>query len=246
MRKLLERVANRLGKHGSFELDPAISAGDLVILLAHLAARVWRGAWLRLRMRRAAGLVMVGRGVRVRHARHLSAGRNLIIDDFAEVMALSRQGIVCGDHVTIGAFATIKPSNYYGRDLGQGLTIGDRSNIGAYSYVGCSGKITIGSDVMISPRVSLYAENHVFGDATRPMRDQGVKRAPIVIEDDCWIASGAIILAGVTVGRGSVVGAGSVVTHDLPPYSVAVGAPARVLRSRRASALAEVDDDARA
>ncbi|NLG26918.1 MAG: acyltransferase, partial [Chloroflexi bacterium] len=68
---------------------------------------------------------------------------------------------------------------------------------------------------------------------SRPMRDQGVAREPIVIEDDCWIASGAIVLAGVTIGRGSVVAAGSVVTHDVPPYSVVAGMPARVLRSRR-------------
>lgn len=233
MRKILERLVGRLGKHGSFELDPALSATDLVVLIAHMAARVLRGCWHRVGMQRAKGLVMVGRGVRIRHARHLAAGRNLIIDDYAEVMALSHQGVVCGDHVTIGAYATIKPSNYYGRELGQGLSIGDRSNIGAYCYVGCSGKITIGADVMISPRVSLYAENHRFDDISRPMRDQGVAREPIVIEDDCWIASGTIVLAGVTIGRGSVVAAGSVVTRDVPPYSVVAGIPARVLRSRR-------------
>jgi len=244
MRQLVERLANRLGKHGSFALDPALSTGDLLALLAHNAGRLVRGLWVRLRFRRSDGLVMVGRGVRLRHPRHLSAGKNLIIDDYAEIMALSRQGIVCGNHVTIGAFATIKPSNYYGRDLGEGLIIGDRSNIGAYCYVGCSGLITIGNDVMISPRVSLYAENHNFSDPERPMRDQGITRQPIVIEDDCWIASGAIILAGVTVGRGSVVAAGSVVTHDVPPYSVAAGSPARVLRSRRENSSREDDSHA--
>jgi acetyltransferase-like isoleucine patch superfamily enzyme len=233
MRHLVERLAARLGKHGSFALDPLLSGRDLFCLLTHNVGRALRGLWVRLGMRRAASLVMVGSGVRVRHARHFSAGKNLIIDDYAEVMALSRQGVVLGDHVTIGAFATIKPSNYYGRDLGEGLMVGDRSNIGAYCYVGCSGLITIGNDVMISPRVSLYAENHNCADVDRPMREQGITRQPIVIEDDCWIASGSIILAGVTVGRGSVVAAGSVVTRDVPPYSVVAGVPATVLRSRR-------------
>ena len=246
MRAIVERLAGSLGKHGSYALDPALSTMDLVALLWHNGVRVLRGVCLRLRMRRAAGLLMVGRGVRVRHARYLVAGRNLIIDDYAEVMALSQRGVICGDHVTIGAFATIKPSNYYGRDLGEGLVIGDRSNIGAYSYVGCSGLITIGNDVMISPRVSLYAENHNFADPARPMRDQGITRAPIIVEDDCWIASGAIILAGVTIGRGSVVAAGSVVTHDVPPYSVAAGAPARVLRSRLADAPEQAGGNAEA
>ncbi|MDX1747308.1 MAG: acyltransferase, partial [Halobacteriales archaeon] len=55
----------------------------------------------------------------------------------------------------------------------------------------------------------------------------------LTIEADCWLGAGVVVLAGVTVGRGSIVGAGSVVTKDLPPYSIAVGAPAKVIRRRR-------------
>jgi acetyltransferase-like isoleucine patch superfamily enzyme len=66
------------------------------------------------------------------------------------------------------------------------------------------------------------------------MKLQGVTRDPIVIEDDCWIASHSIVLAGVTIGRGSIVAAGSVVTKSVPPYSIVAGSPARVIRSRLA------------
>src|SRR6185437_9532866 len=106
------------------------------------------------------------------------------------------------------------------------------SNIGAYCYIGCAGLIRIGSNVLMSPRVSLYAENHNFSDPTRPMKEQGVTREPIVIEDDCWIASHSVVLAGVTIGRGSIVAAGSVVTKSMPPYSIIAGVPARVIKSR--------------
>ena len=61
-------------------------------------------------------------------------------------------------------------------------------------------------------------------------RDDGGKAAPITIEDDAWLATRAVVLKGVTVGRGAVVAAGAVVTKDVPPYTVAAGVPARVIR----------------
>jgi acetyltransferase-like isoleucine patch superfamily enzyme len=116
--------------------------------------------------------------------------------------------------------------------MGEGLRIGNNSNIGCYAYIGCSGHVTIGDNVMMGPNVSIFAENHNFNDLDRPMQQQGVTRKPISIEDDCWIASGTTVLAGVTIGRGSVIAASSVVTQDIPPFSVAAGAPARIIRSR--------------
>jgi len=85
---------------------------------------------------------------------------------------------------------------------------------------------------MISPRVSIYAENHVFNEVTQTIKSQGVVRKNVVIEDDCWIAANSIILAGVTIGKGSVVAAGSVVTTDVPPYSVVGGVPACIIKKR--------------
>ena len=232
MRAFIERIVNRLGKHRAFSLDPQLTMADLSRMIFQMTVWTLRGLWMRFRIKQAAGLVMLGQGVRIRYPAYLQVGKNFVVEDYAEIMALSRQGIVCGDNVTIGAFATIKPSGYYGRNLGEGLRIGDNSNIGRYSYVGCSGLITIGRNVMISPRVSLYAENHNFQDTERPMKEQGVTRESIKIEDDCWIASGAIILAGVTIGKGSIVAAGSVVTRDVPPFSIVAGSPARIIRSR--------------
>ena len=86
---------------------------------------------------------------------------------------------------------------------------------------------------MMGPRVSIYAENHVFDDPTILIKDQGVEKKEVVIEDDCWIASNSIILAGVTIGKGSVVAAGSVVTENVPTYSVVAGVPAKWIKSRK-------------
>jgi acetyltransferase-like isoleucine patch superfamily enzyme len=87
--------------------------------------------------------------------------------------------------------------------------------------------------VICGPRVSFHAENHVYTDPDTPIRLQGVTRRGIVVEDDCWIGAGSMILDGVRISRGCVVAAGAVVTRDVPPYSVVAGVPARVIKSRR-------------
>lgn len=179
------------------------------------------------------GLVLVGKGASIRYARHLHAGKDFIIEDYAELNCLAKQKIIIGNRVSIGKFAVVRPSNIYGGDIGEGLKIGNNSNIGPFSYIGCSGYIEIGDNVMISPRVSIYAENHVFDSTDLLMKEQGVRKEFVKIEDDCWIASNSVILAGVTIGKGSVVAAGSVVTKDVPPYSVVGGVPAKIISSRK-------------
>lgn len=206
---------------------------DKNLTLLRLIPFFVRGCFQRLFFGSSAGLVLVGQGASIRFARHLHAGRDLIVEDYAEINCLARQKIVFGDRVSIGKFAIIRPANAYGGEMGEGLQVGNNSNIGPYCYIGCSGLIRIGNNVMMSPRVSIYAENHVFEDPALPMKDQGVNRQFVVIEDDCWIAANSIILAGVTIGKGSVIAAGSVVTKDIPPYSIAAGVPAQIIKQRQ-------------
>lgn len=206
---------------------------DVFTTLITITAYLIRGGYQRLYFNGASGLVMIGKGVTLRYSNHLLAGKDLIIEEYAEVNCLSTRNITLGDRVTIGRNAIIRPSNSYGGPIGEGLRIGNNSNIGAYNYVGCSGYIDIGNDVMLGPRVGLYAENHNFADTNIPIKDQGVTKKFIKIEDDCWIGANAIIVAGVTIGRGSVVAAGSVVTKDVPPYSVVAGSPSRIIKKRK-------------
>jgi acetyltransferase-like isoleucine patch superfamily enzyme len=204
-------------------------------LVRKLVPMVVRGTLLRPWLKRGSGIPFVGRGGRVRGAGQLSVGRRVIIEDFAEIQATSMQGVQFEDNVSIGSFTMIRPSGYYSRELGVGLRVGPRTGIGAGSYIGCSGGIDIGADVMFGPGVRLFAEDHIFSSTDQTIKEQGVVRAPIVIEDDCWLGSGVIVTSGVTIGRGSVVGAGSVVTRDVPPYSIVAGNPAKVVRNRLAS-----------
>jgi acetyltransferase-like isoleucine patch superfamily enzyme len=94
------------------------------------------------------------------------------------------------------------------------------------------GNIKIGKKCMIAAHSGIYANNHNFADPMTPIQQQGLTRKGIVIEDDCWLGHGVTVLDGVTIGKGSVIGAGAVVTKNIPPFSVAVGIPARVIKSR--------------
>nr|UDH00760.1 acyltransferase [Rhodococcus opacus PD630] len=102
-----------------------------------------------------------------------------------------------------------------------------------YNTVWGQGGVVIGRDCLLGPNVVIVSENHVYSDEDMPIRFQGEQRLPVAVGDDCWLGAGVVVVAGVTIGDGSVVGAGSVVTGDLPPGSVAVGSPARIVGSRR-------------
>jgi galactoside O-acetyltransferase len=101
------------------------------------------------------------------------------------------------------------------------------------------GDIKIGKRCMIASHSGIYANNHNFSNPLEPIKHQGVTRKGIVIEDDCWLGHGVTVLDGVTIGQGSVIGAGAVVTKDIPPFSVAIGVPAQVIKNRMSQQLSE-------
>ncbi|MBE7081631.1 MAG: maltose O-acetyltransferase [Clostridiales bacterium] len=87
---------------------------------------------------------------------------------------------------------------------------------------------------MMGPYVIFYAQNHCTSNPDIPMREQGMAEIkPITIEDDVWIGARVVVLPGVTIGKGSVIGACAVVSKDVPPYSVFVGNPGRVVKNRK-------------
>src|SRR5262245_52944473 len=115
----------------------------------------------------------------------------------------------------------------------SGIRLGRRTFVGEGTIMRGQGGIRVGDNVLFGPGVQVLAVNHVFSDPERPVMEQGITAEGIVIEDNCWIGAGALILDGVTIGRGATVGAGSVVTSSVPAHSLAVGSPARVIRDLR-------------
>lgn len=212
-------------------MDKNIQSADKINILFRTGIKFLRGSVRRLFLKEAHGMLLIGKGVQISHGKHIRCGRNVKFEDYSEIHGLCDE-LVFGNNVTISRGVMIRPSSYYGNDYGKGLVMGDNSSIGPYGYVGCSGKITIGKNVMFGPKCSLFAENHVFYDTQTSIKRQGVKQKGITVEDDCWIGSNVTILDGVTIGEGSVIGAGTLVTKDVPAGSVVVDKRDKVLRSR--------------
>jgi galactoside O-acetyltransferase len=96
----------------------------------------------------------------------------------------------------------------------------------------CGGRIIIGNDVMIGPNTVMRASNHKFNNLYESIINQGHVPGEIHIEDDVWIGANVSIVPNVRIGKSSVIGAGSVVCSNIPPFSVAVGNPAKVIKIR--------------
>jgi acetyltransferase-like isoleucine patch superfamily enzyme len=147
------------------------------------------------------------------------------------VDGLSRRGIEIGDNVMIGPYCVIRASSL--TNLGEGVRIGRGSSMDAYSYIGAGGGVSIGDSVIMGQHVSFHAENHRYERLDIPIKQQGITRKGIVVEDDCWVGSNATFLDGAQVGRGCVIAAGAVVTGTIPAYSVVAGVPGRVIKTRK-------------
>ena len=111
------------------------------------------------------------------------------------------------------------------------LTVSDNVSINSGVTILAQGGVSIGEYTMISPGVTIVSVSHDYSKLGKEAWDGQIKK-PVIIGRNVWIAAGAIILPGVTIGDGAVVAAGSVVTKDVPPYTVVAGLPAAVTKER--------------
>ncbi|MDQ1284076.1 MAG: hypothetical protein QG620_424 [Patescibacteria group bacterium] len=177
------------------------------------------------------GFFYVDNNVRIKMFSNVILGKNAYLD-YGCYLHACPSGIEIGENSVIMHNSVIHVFNFVGLPhasikIGRGVFIGENSVIRG------QGGVTIGNDCLISPKVSILAVNHSFASADLLIKDQPLDAKGIIIGDDVWVGGGATILDGVKIGRGSVIGAGSVVTKDIPEFSVAVGNPAKVVKSRK-------------
>ncbi len=172
-------------------------------------------------------------------ARKLADGLRSLLDLGCYLHALRLLHYTAYSHVrekrkiAIGRGAGIAPNVSFRNGerihIGAGTHIGER----CYLWAGAqTGRITIGSGVSLAPQVFITASDYRFVAGQR-FREQPRRERDVRIGDDVWLGTGVVVTAGVTIGDGCIVGAGAVVTHDLPPNSIAVGVPARVVSARK-------------
>lgn len=227
----LVSVVRRVKHDEAFDVDPAIGLLDLASVFARRAAMGLRGLVLALRTGRPAVPVFVGKGVVVTNARHLRIAPGVTIGDYCRLDCLGSEGVILKRGSTLRRGVHVEVTSVL-RQVGVGLTLGERAGVSEGCYIGAKGRVEIGSDTIIGPGCRVIAEDHVFERADTTIRAQGVTRRGITIGSDCWLGAGVTVLDGVVVEDGCVVGAESLVTGTIPALSVAYGVPARVVRTR--------------
>jgi len=137
-----------------------------------------------------------------------------------------------GDQFTTGYYCRLNAINMF--DYEPVLKIGDRVQINDSVHIACASKIEIGDDCLIASRVFITDHQHgsfpVEPEFKIPVASRACSVAPVKICSNVWIGEGVAVMPGVTIGMNSIVGANSVVTKDIPSNSIAVGAPARVIK----------------
>jgi len=128
---------------------------------------------------------------------------------------------------SIGKYSTVEDFATINNGVGA-VYIGDNSRIGIGNVV--IGPVSVGNNVILAQNIVMSGLNHNYTNVNIPIYQQGETVATITIEDDCWIGANAVITAGVTIGKHSVIAGGAVVTKSVPPYCVAAGNPAKIIR----------------
>lgn len=139
-----------------------------------------------------------------------------------------RGSIRVAAHCRIATGAMLAP-------FGGRIELAEGVYVGPYCVLNGHGGLRIGRKTLIAAHTVIIPANHGFDDTAVPIADQPESRLGIEIGDDVWIGCGVRILDGVTIGDGAVIGAGAVVTRSIPPWSIAIGVPARVIRNRGAN-----------
>lgn len=173
--------------------------------------------------------IVFGRNITLQHAHKISLGNKCVIDDYSKLSAQGddNSSISLGNEVLLGRGTVIGTRN------GQ-IEIGDYCNIGADCRLGTTTKLKVGKHVLLAAGCYIGGAQHKFDRLDIPIMRQGYdSKGGIIIEDDVWLGAGVKVLDGVTIGTGSVIGASSLVTKDIPPFSVAMGIPAKVTDSRK-------------
>jgi acetyltransferase-like isoleucine patch superfamily enzyme len=187
-----------------------------------------RGKLYPLLLGRVGKGVIFGRNVVLRYPHKIFLGNNVVIDDNCLLDAKGRDnhGIVIGDNVFVGRNTILLCTD-------GDIYIEDNVSIGFNSEVMSANYVKLGKNVLISSYCFLNAATHDFQRTDIAVSEQASIARKIVLEENVWLAAHVTILDGITIGKDTIVGAGAVVNKDLPPLSVAVGMPAKVIRSRK-------------
>lgn len=172
--------------------------------------------------------VKIGVGVKIVNPQYISIGSDVLIDDHATLIARGEGGITIGSHIHINDNA------YLDTECKDGyINISNNVYIGTGTTLFGHSGMEIGDHCLLAQNITITPYSHSFEDPDEYIINQGGHTRKITIGRDSYLGMNVTVLYSADIGEGSVVGSGAVVVKPLPPYSVAVGNPARIIRSRK-------------
>ena len=174
--------------------------------------------------------VKIGCGVKMLNPQYISLGDGVVIEDHCVLMARSEKGI------TLAEGARLKYGVYLDTENAEGyITIGKRVYVGTGCCLHAHLGLEIGDESLLAQNITITPYSHKFDDPLKTIISQGGISRKIRIGRDCYLGMNVSVLWSADIGDGSVIGSGSVVVKPIPPYSVAIGVPAKVIRKRDGS-----------
>lgn len=138
--------------------------------------------------------------------------------------------IKIGDDFLLSQYSHLKSMTSINGGSSKTIIIGNNVYINEYTIVDANLHVEIGDDTIIGPMVLIIDSNHCYSNINLPIRLQGSEYRPVIIKSGVWVGAHSVILPGVTIGEHSVIAANSTVLHDVPPYTLVAGSPAKVIK----------------
>ncbi len=210
----------------------ALAKYELIVTLCAwlpgAAGFVLRSKLYPLLMGRVGRNVTFGANIVLRHPHKIRIGDNVVVDDGCclDAKGTSNNGITIGDGVFIGRNTILSCKN-------GDIVVDDHANIGFNCEIFSGSRVRLGKHALVAAYTYLVGGDHEYDRTDIPVLYQGRVARGIEVDDNVWLGAHVVVADGARVGRDAIIGAGAVVIGEIPPYHIAAGVPAKILRDRR-------------
>jgi acetyltransferase-like isoleucine patch superfamily enzyme len=172
--------------------------------------------------------VIFGVNVTLRHPHKIHLGDNVVVDDQCclDAKGTDNEGIRIGEGVFVGRNTILSCKN-------GNIVIGDRANLGFNCEIFSASHVRVGKSVLMAAYTYLVGGDHLYDRIDVPVLEQGRIARGIDVDDNAWLGTHVVVTDGSRIGRDAIIGAGAVVVGEIPPFAIATGIPAKVVRDRR-------------
>lgn len=230
MRRIINAIAKKM-KGDNYEIDAELPMSYILGYILERCFMLVRGYIVTVGFGKRGKNIFVSKAVTFKCKKKIKIGSAVTFRERVYIDAVSKTGVTIGNGCSLGAGTVIRCSGSI-QNLGVGFVMGDNSSLADNCFVGATGGVWIGSDVIGGQNIRFHSSNHIFSDKDTLIRLQGVEAKGIHIGNNCWIGAGVVFCDGVTIGDGCVIAANAVVTQSFPDNCVIAGCPAKVIKER--------------